>query len=97
MSHLTAARRIDPGSSAEGALPNSAPDTEIVTVGYRAAELATRLRAAGFTRAQCLDGPFSNGQMSIARWFCDGDRVTRVHPYKQFLGRLLSDDVRASL
>jgi rhodanese-related sulfurtransferase len=37
-------------------LPNSAPDIEIVTVGYRAAELATRLRAAGFTRVQCLDG-----------------------------------------
>ena len=41
--------------------------------------------------------PFSNGQTSIALWFCDGDHVTRVHPYKQFLGRLLSDDVRASL
>jgi 3-mercaptopyruvate sulfurtransferase SseA len=73
--------------------------TEIVlydAVGYCAAELATRLRASGFTRVQCLDGSifqWANEHRPLVR---DGDHVTQVHPYKQFWGRLLSDDVRAA-
>src|SRR5713101_5982691 len=55
MSHLPGAPRVDPGTSAEVALPNAVTNTEVVVydaVGYRAAELATRLRAAGFTHVQ---------------------------------------------
>ena len=100
VSHLPGARRVDPWTSAEMALPNVAADIEVVAydaVGYRAAELATRLRAAGFTHVRCLDGAifqWANEHRPLAR---NGDPVTRVHPYTQYWGRLLSDDVRGSL
>ena len=100
VSHLPGARRVDPWTSADAALPNAATDIEVVAydaVGYRAAELATRLRAAGFTQVRCLDGAifqWANEHRPLVR---DGDPVTRVHPYTLFWGRLLSDDVRASL
>jgi rhodanese-related sulfurtransferase len=100
VSHLPGARRVDPGTSAEVALPNATTNTEAVVydaVGYRAAELATRLRAAGFTHVQSLDGSifqWANEHRVLVR---NGDPVTRVHPHTQFWGRLLSDDVRGSL
>ena len=100
VSHVPGARRVDPGVSAEMALPNANRDNEVVVydaIGYRSADLATRLRAAGFTHAQCLDGSifqWANEHRPLVR---NGDPVTRVHPYTQFWGRLLSDDVRAPL
>jgi 3-mercaptopyruvate sulfurtransferase SseA len=81
-------------------LPNANRDNEVVVydaIGYRSAELATRLRAAGFTHARCLDGSifqWANEHRPLVR---NGDSVTRIHPYTQFWGRLLSDDVRAPL
>ena len=100
VSHLPRARRVDPGASAEIALPDAGRDVPVVTycaVGYRSAELATRLRAAGFTHVQNLDG-------SIFRWanehrplVHEGAPASRVHPYNKFWGRLLADDVRAPL
>ena len=100
VSHVPGARRVDPGVSAEMTLPNANRDNEVVVydaIGYRSAELATRLRAAGFTHARCLDGSifqWANEHRPLVR---NGDPVTRVHPYTQFWGRLLSDDVRAPL
>ena len=100
VSYLPGARRVDPAVSAEAVLPDGTRDTDVVlydAVGYRAAELATRLRAAGFTRVQCLDGSifqWANEHRPLVR---NGESVTRVHPHTQYWGRLLSDDVRAPL
>lgn len=100
VSHLPGARRIDPGTSAEMALPGASRDVPVVTycaVGYRSAELATRLRAAGFTHVQNLEGSifqWANEHRPLVR---DGEGTARVHPYSNFWGRLLADDVRAPL
>ncbi len=82
------------------ALPGVARDVPVVTycaVGYRSAEFTTRLRAAGFTHVQKLEG-------SIFRWanehrplVSDGTPASRVHPYSKSWGQLLADDVRAGL
>jgi rhodanese-related sulfurtransferase len=86
VSHLPGARRVDPGASAEMGLPGAAKDVPVVTycaVGYRSAEFTTRLRAAGFTHLQNLEG-------SIFRWanehrplVSDGAPASRVHPYSK--------------
>lgn len=100
VSHLRGARRVDPGASAESALSNISKDAAVVTycaVGYRSAGLATRLRAAGFTHVQNLEGSvfqWANEHRPLVR---DGTPVTRVHPYNNFWGRLLADEVRAPL
>lgn len=100
VSHLPGARRVDPGASAEMALPNANRDIETIVydaIGYRSAELAARLRAAGFTHVRCLDGSifqWANEHRPLVR---NGDPVTRVHPYTQYWGRLLSDDLKAPL
>jgi rhodanese-related sulfurtransferase len=100
VSHLPGAQRADHGTSAEAALSRATADTDVVVydaVGYRAAELATRLRVVGFTHVESLDGSifkWANEHRPLVR---DRDPVRRVHPYTQFWGRLLLDDVRASL
>jgi len=100
VSHLPGAQRVDHGTSAEAALSRATADTDVVVydaVGYRAAELATRLRVVGFTHVESLDGSifkWANEHRPLVR---DRDPVRRVHPYTQFCGRLLLDDVRASL
>jgi len=100
VSHLVGAQRVDPGASAEIALPGASREVPVVTycaVGYRSAELATRLRAAGFTNVQTLEGSifqWANEHRPLVR---DSERVMRVHPYTQAWGRLLADDARAPL
>jgi len=100
VSHLPGARRVDPGASAEIALPEAAKDVPVVTycaVGYRSAEFATRLRAAGFTHVQNLEGSifqWANEHRPLVR---DGTPASRVHPYSKSWGRLLADDARAPL
>lgn len=100
VSHLPGARRIDPGASPQAALPDIPKDAPVVTycaVGYRSAELAMRMRAAGFTHVQNLDGSifqWANEHRPLLR---DSEPASRVHPYNQFWGRLLSEDVRGSL
>lgn len=100
VSHLSDARRVEPGASAEIAARDVSKDRPIVTycaVGYRSGALAQRLRAAGFTHVQNLDGgifAWANENRPLVR---DGERETRVHPYSQYWGRLLKDDVRAQL
>jgi rhodanese-related sulfurtransferase len=100
VSHLPGARRVDPGVSAEVALPNAANDIEVVAydaVGYRSAGLAMRLRAAGFTHVQTLDGSIFQWANEHRPLVHNSVPATRVHPYTQFWGRLLADEVRASL
>jgi rhodanese-related sulfurtransferase len=101
VSHLAAARHVIPGLPPEAALPGVPKDAAVVTycaVGYRSAELATRLRAAGFTHVQNLEGSifqWANEHRPLVR--DDGAPVTRVHPYSAFWGRLLKDETRAPL
>ena len=100
VSHLPGARRIDPAATAEAAAEGLKKETPIVTycaVGYRSGEMAERLRAAGFTSVRNLDGSifqWANEHRPLVR---GEERVTQVHPYNSFWGRLVNDDVRARL
>jgi rhodanese-related sulfurtransferase len=101
VSQLPGARRVDPNASVEEVISGMSKDTPIVTycaVGYRSGALATKLREAGFTDVQNLEGSifqWANQHRSLVR--DDGKPVTTVHPYSSLWGRLLSDDVRAPL
>lgn len=101
VSHLLAARRVDPSAGPE-ALGDVPKDQAIVTycsVGARSAEFATRLVAAGFTDVHNLRG-------SLFRWAREGRPMvtgvgasarptTQVHPYDDFWGLLIDDDRHA--
>jgi rhodanese-related sulfurtransferase len=100
VSHLPGARRVDPNASVEPVISGLPKETLVVTycaVGYRSGELATKLRAAGFTHVRNLEGSifqWANEYRPLVR----GDEpVTTVHPYSRLWGRLLIDDVRAPL
>ena len=100
VSHLPGARHVEPKSSIESATAGISKEMPIVTycaVGYRSAEMAKRLKAAGFTNVRNLEG-------SIFQWanehrpLVQGEQpVSRVHPYNALWGRLLAEDVRAPL
>lgn len=98
VSHLPGARLVDPNASAETAAAGLSKETPIVTycaVGYRSGEMATRLRAAGFTKVRNLEGSifqWANEHRPLVR---GEERVSQVHPYNSFWGRLVNDDVRA--
>lgn len=100
VSRLPGARRVDPSAPVENAAAGIAKDAPIVTycaVGYRSGDLATRLREAGFTRVQNLEGSifqWANEHRPLVR---DEEPVSRVHPYSKLWGRLLTDDARAPL
>jgi len=100
VSHLPGARRVDPSGSAETVAGGLAKDTPLVTycaVGYRSGEMASRLRAAGFTDVRNLEGSifqWANEHRPLVR---GEEPVSQVHPYNALWGRLLNDDVRASL
>ena len=99
VSHLPNALRVEPGAPAETVLPNIPKDTQIVTycaVGYRSAELATRMRLAGFTHVQSLEGSIFQWANEHRPLVKDAKPTSLVHPYNQFWGRLLSEDARGS-
>jgi rhodanese-related sulfurtransferase len=100
VSHLSGARRVDPGAAIEKVAAGMPKETPIVTycaVGYRSGEMATKLRAAGFTSVQNLEGSifqWANEHRPLVR----GDKpVTTVHPYSSLWGRLLTEEARAPL
>ena len=98
VSHLPGARRVDPGAPVGLAAPAVPKNATIVTycaVGYRSGDLAARLRAAGFTNVKNLDGGIFEWANEHRPLVCYGEPVSRVHPYNEFWGRLLSKDVRA--
>jgi rhodanese-related sulfurtransferase len=100
VSHLPGARRVEPKSSPDAALRGVAKDAPIVTycaVGYRSGEMAERLRQAGYTNVQNLEGSIFQWANEHRPLVHDGKPVKQVHPYNAFWGRLLSDDVRAPL
>lgn len=100
VSHLANARRVDPKATAQEAAGGLAKDAPIVTycsVGYRSGKMARRLRAAGFTRVQDLEGSifeWANEGRSLVH---EGKPASKVHPYNATWGKLLQDDVRAPL
>ncbi|MGI8956096.1 MAG: rhodanese-like domain-containing protein [Chthoniobacterales bacterium] len=101
VSHLKGARQVDPKADAQSAakaIPKDAPIVTYCSVGYRSGEMAERLRAAGYTRVQNLEGSifeWANEHRPLVR--SDGEHVTRVHPYNAVWGRLLAPNVRAPL
>jgi rhodanese-related sulfurtransferase len=100
VSHLPGARRIEPGASAEVAGRGLKKETPIVTycaVGYRSGEMAEQLRAAGFTSVRNLEGSIFAWANEHRPLVHENERVTQVHPFNGFWGRLLNDDVRAPL
>jgi rhodanese-related sulfurtransferase len=98
VSHLPGARRVDPNASVETAAAGLSKETPIVTycaVGYRSGEMADRLRAAGFSNVHNLEGSIFQWANEHRPLVHEGERVSIVHPYNTFWGRLLNDDVRA--
>ncbi len=100
VSHLPGARRVDPQANAKTAAGDLAKDAPIVTycaVGYRSGAMAHRLRAAGYTQVQNLEG-------SIFQWANEHRPLVRMAtsalrgfiPMTSFWGRLLEPDVRAT-
>ena len=97
VSHLAGARRVEPGALPELGVPKDAPIVTYCSVGYRSSALAQRLRAAGYTRVENLEG-------SIFQWANEGRPLVRdgqpaklVHPYDAVWGRLLDKERRAEM
>jgi rhodanese-related sulfurtransferase len=100
VSHLPGARLVNPKADAKAAANDVAKDAPIVTycaVGYRSGAMAQRLRAAGYTKVQNLEGSIFQWANEHRLLLHDGDRATRVHPYSAARSRLLEPDVRAPL
>lgn len=98
VSHLPGARRVDPNATADVAgagIPKDAPIVTYCAVGYRSSETANRLRLAGFTNVQNLEGSIFEWANEHRPLVCGSKKVTRVHPYNSWWGRLLAPDVRA--
>lgn len=100
VSHLANARRVDPEATAQeaaGDLPKDAPIVAYCSVGYRSGVVARRLRAAGFTHVQDLEGSIFQWANEGRPLVHDGQPARKVHPYSVTWGKLLRDDVRAPL
>lgn len=100
VSRLPGARRVDPNASIEqaaGGLPKETPLVTYCAVGYRSGELATKLRAGGFTKVWNLEGSIFQWANEHRPLVLGDESVTTVHPYSTLWGRLLTDDVRAPL
>lgn len=92
VSHLPGARRIDPSATTFPSLDTLSKEHPVVvycSVGYRSAQIASRLRKQGFRSVANLEG-------SIFRWANEGRPVVRddtpvraVHPYDETWGTLL--------
>lgn len=92
VSHLPAARRIDPESTASFALSALDPERPVAiycSAGYRGATLARRLQNAGRRDVWNLEGgifAWANAGLPIER---AGQCMQRVHPYYRIFTRLL--------
>ncbi len=101
VSHLAGARRIAPDAKAAALARGTAKDTPIVTycsVGYRSSEFAQRLKAAGFSNVQNLEGSifkWANEDRPLVR--DDGKAAEKVHPYSDFWSRLVKPERRAEM
>ena len=83
--------------TAASEIARDAPIVTYCAVGYRSGVMAQRLRAAGYTRVQNLEGSIFQWANEHRPLVPDGERVTRVHPFSTARGRLLAPEVRAPL
>jgi rhodanese-related sulfurtransferase len=100
VSHLPGARNVPPKTDPATLLKTLPKDTPIVTycsVGWRSSEFAQKLKEAGYTQVQNLEG-------SIFRWANedrplekDGKPAEKVHPYSATWSRLVKPEKRAAL
>lgn len=100
VSHLAGARRVDPQASAPeaaGGLAKDAPIVAYCSVGYRSGLMARRLRAAGYTQVQNLEGSIFEWANEGRPLVHEGKPATKVHPYDATRGKLLRPERRAPL
>jgi rhodanese-related sulfurtransferase len=100
VSHLPRARRVDPKATAQeaaGELPKDARIVAYCSVGYRSGLLARRLRSAGFTHVQDLEGSIFQWANEGRPLVQDGHAARQVHPYSASWGKLLRPELRAPL
>ena len=90
VSHLPRARRVDPKATAQeaaGGLPKDVWIVAYCSVGYRSGLLARRLRSAGFTHVQDLEGSIFQWANEGRPLVQDGHPARQVHPYSATLGK----------
>lgn len=89
VSHLTGARRLDPGANPPELPPDVDTTTPIVlycSVGYRSSRMAQRLQDLGYSEVWNLEGSifeWANAGHPVER---DGEPVEEVHPYDAIWG-----------
>ena len=94
VSHLAASRQIDIASdfTAEQALKEVSKNTPIVvycSVGYRSAEVAQRLKQAGFSHVFNLEGGLFQWANEERPMLHNGQPTQLIHPYNAVWGNLL--------
>lgn len=99
VSHLRGARRVDPDLRDVSSLGVARSSTIVVycSVGYRSAEMATRLRAAGYRRVYNLQGGVFHWANEGRPVFRGSQEAERVHPYDEDWGRMLIERYRSPL
>lgn len=100
VSHLQGARRVDPKANVKEAAQDLPKETPIVTycsIGYRSGKMAQRLREAGYTHVQNLEGSIFQWANERRPLVDDRKPVTHVHPFNTTWGRLLDPAVRAPM
>ena len=100
VSHIANAIHIDPDQPDFGVLADVDLGAQMVaycSVGYRSSAIVTKLNEMGYTNVSNLEG-------SIFKWANEGRPVVRdsvgvrhVHQFDKFWGRLLNEDLRATL
>jgi rhodanese-related sulfurtransferase len=100
VSHLPGAQRVDPNVAAAKLLPTLPAGRPVVVycaAGWRSSALAARLKQAGFTAVQNLEGSifkWANEDRPLER---DGQTVNVVHPCSRASGIVLKKSVCAPL
>ena len=99
-SHLAGAQRVDPDAKPAQLDLRVAKDQPIVTycsVGYRSSAMAARLRAAGFTNVQNLEGSIFQWANEDRPLVSDGEPTKTVHPFNASWGHLLKPEHRGPM
>jgi rhodanese-related sulfurtransferase len=101
VSHLAGAQWLDPGTRGarlDQAAPKDAPIVVYCSVGFRACQIARRLKRAGFSHVQNLEGSLfkwaNEGRPMVTS---DGQPTSKVHPYSKTWQRLVLPEHRAEL
>jgi rhodanese-related sulfurtransferase len=95
VSRIRGARRLD--ARLQASLPKQAPIVVYCSLGYRSAEAADRLRAAGFSQVRNLEGGIFGWSNAGRPLLNDSGAVQVVHPYAAPWGLLLAPPHRARL